>query len=294
MSQTTQPANEWRVVDYDNDMNVRPADSKAKAEDMKAEAEGFGSETVVLVPPGEPLPEDVRDALNAEDTDEEAEAEPDADSEPETDGGRVEPEVIDHTDDEDVTETCGICGDPVSIAEARSGSGGQPIHGDCYTDGNSTGGQATEAVPVEPDEGPETTSADAATDDLPERDVGTDPITWMPSDFVDRIDGSPAVNRKGFEVLAHFYEIDVTADLEVPPEDTGHEYCRVKAVATTPDGRICEAYGSAHVDRGDDKTLLLEMAGTRARKRALSIATGVGAVAVSELKSETKAELEQS
>jgi hypothetical protein len=94
--------------------------------------------------------------------------------------------------------------------------------------------------------------------------------------------------------LSHFYDISTSADLEVAPEDTGHEYCRVKATATMPDGRTCEAYGSAHVDRDDDATLLLEMADTRARKRALSIATGVGAVAVSELKSEAKAELEAS
>jgi hypothetical protein len=102
---------------------------------------------------------------------------------------------------------------------------------------------------------------------------------------VDTIDGSPAINRKGFEVLSHFYEVDVSADLQVTPEDTGHEYARVKATAEI-DGRTVEAFGSAHVDRGDDSYLLLEMADTRARKRALSIATGAGAVAVEELKNE--------
>jgi len=39
-------------------------------------------------------------------------------------------------------------------------------------------------------------------------------------------------------------------------------------------------------DCGDDHYLLLEMAGTRARKRALSVATGAGAVAVEELTNE--------
>lgn len=125
--------------------------------------------------------------------------------------------------------------------------------------------------------------------DLPERSVSDDPITWMPGDFIDQIDGTPAINRKGFEVLSHFYDISVLSDLEVPPEDTDHEYCRVKATATMPDGRSCEAYGSAHTERGDDAVLLLEMADTRARKRALSIATGVGAVAVEELKNEVDA-----
>ena len=154
--------------------------------------------------------------------------------------------------------------------------------------------EQVEAEVVEPDPEPQTTTAEAGQPDLPERNVGDDPLTWMPGDFVDSIDGSQAINRKGFEVLAHFYDVDVEADLEVPPEDTDHEYCRVKATATTEDGRVCEAYGSAHIDRGDDKTLLLEMAGTRARKRALSIATGVGAVAVAELRNETEAELEAS
>jgi len=125
--------------------------------------------------------------------------------------------------------------------------------------------------------------------DLPERSVADDPLTWMPGDFIDEIDGSPAVNRKGFEVLSHFYDISVSAELQVAPDENGHEYARVKATAETPDGRTCEAFGSAHVKRGDDETLLLEMADTRARKRALSIATGVGAVAVEELKNEVDA-----
>lgn len=206
----------WRVVDHDNNDNVKPADSKADAEDKAQTAREFGSDNVSVVPPGEPLPG----------------------GDPEPDGGEVEV--------------------------------------------------------VAPDPEPQTTTADAAQPDLPERNVGDDPLTWMPGDFVDEIDGSQAINRKGFEVLAHFYDVDVQSDLEVPPEDTDHEYCRVKATATTADGRVCEAYGSAHVDRGDDKTLLLEMAGTRARKRALSIATGVGAVAVEELRNETKAEMEAS
>jgi hypothetical protein len=124
--------------------------------------------------------------------------------------------------------------------------------------------------------------------DLPERSVADDPLTWMPGHFVDDIDGTPAVNRKGFEVLSHFYSVSVAAELQVPPEETDHEYARVKATATTDDGRTCEAFGSAHVDRGDDPELLLEMADTRARKRCLSIATGAGAVAVEELRSEVE------
>jgi hypothetical protein len=127
--------------------------------------------------------------------------------------------------------------------------------------------------------------------ELIDRGVTDDPITWLERSgdhFVDYVGerNTPAINRKGFEVLSHFYEIDIQADLQVPPEETDFQFCRVKATATTPEDRECQAFGSAHIDRGDNPELLLEMADTRARKRALSIATGVGAVAVSELKSE--------
>jgi hypothetical protein len=128
------------------------------------------------------------------------------------------------------------------------------------------------------------TRLDETPDTLDERSVADDPIAWMPGEFVDVIDGTEAINRKGFEVLAHFYGVSVSADLQTAPEETDHEYARVKATAETADGRTVEAFGSAHVDRGDDSWLLVEMAGTRARKRALSIATGAGAVAVEELK----------
>jgi len=131
----------------------------------------------------------------------------------------------------------------------------------------------------------ETDTGDAP-DTLGERSVADDPIAWMPGEFVDQIDGTEAINRKGFEVLAHFYDVSVTADLQTAPEETDHEFCRIKATAETADGRTVEAFGSAHVDRGDDPWLLVEMAGTRARKRAISVATGAGAVAVSELKNE--------
>jgi len=140
------------------------------------------------------------------------------------------------------------------------------------------GSEETDTQPVEtPDNTPDT---------LDDRSVADDPIAWMPGEFVDVIDGTEAINRKGFEVLAHFYDVSVTADLQTAPEETDHEYARVKATAETADGREVQAFGSAHVDRGDDPWLLVEMAGTRARKRAISVATGAGAVAVEELKNE--------
>jgi hypothetical protein len=64
------------------------------------------------------------------------------------------------------------------------------------------------------------------------------------------------------------------------------EYAQVRAVATTEDGTNYTAHASASAERGDDTGLLLEMADTRAYKRAASRATGVGMVAVSEIKND--------
>jgi hypothetical protein len=194
-------------------------------------------------------------------------------------------EVVDHDNDnrrpadsrtvaEDMAATaCELGSDDVEILSPQ----------ETTTDGGSNDVEIINHV----DPNPEPGDADEAAD-LPERSVADDPLTWMPGHFVDDIDGTPAVNRKGFEVLSHFYDVSVTAELQAPPEETDHEYARVKATATTDDGRTCEAFGSAHIDRGDNPELLLEMAGTRARKRALSIATGTGAVAVEELRSEVE------
>jgi len=122
---------------------------------------------------------------------------------------------------------------------------------------------------------------------LPEKPpVDEDPIVWMPNEFTDEIEGTTAINRKGYEVMAHHYGITTDARCIVGPEETDFEFCRVRATAETDDGKRYTAHGSAHVDRGDDSYLLLEMADTRARKRAIAQATGVGMVAVSELQNE--------
>jgi len=124
-------------------------------------------------------------------------------------------------------------------------------------------------------------------DQLPESpSVDEDPLDWMPSDFTDEIDGTVAINRKGYDVLAHHYDISVETEIQIGPHETDHTYCQARAVARTRDGTTYTAHGSAHVDRGDDAHLLVEMADTRAAKRATARATGVGMVAVEELQNE--------
>lgn len=261
------PAGHEQFVVYDKTRD-KPHffDSVSDAKDRKEEIESmFDGLTLELYPPGE-SPEAM---YHAED--------PPADE-----------NGTDDTTDEDTTEgvVCADCGEPVEPAGAEFGPDNEPYHVECWADNESITADVVEVddpqpEPVEPEAQP-----DDGPDTLPERSVADDPMSWIPSDFVDEIDGSQAINRKGFEVLSHFYDVDIDPTMEVPPEDTGHEYCRVRCVATMPDGREVAAYGSAHVDRGDDADLLTEMADTRARKRALSIATGVGAVAVAELKNE--------
>jgi hypothetical protein len=113
--------------------------------------------------------------------------------------------------------------------------------------------------------------------------IDEDPVEWMPSHFIDKIEGQPTVNRKGYCVIASKYGVSVTAEPITLPSESDWEYAEFRAIATTEDGQEYSGFGSAHVDRGDDKELLGEMAETRALKRSTAWATGLGMTAVEEL-----------
>lgn len=126
-------------------------------------------------------------------------------------------------------------------------------------------------------------------DTPPERNLSDDPVEWFGDigEFTYTKNGETAINKKGLRVLQYWYDISITdSDVIVGPEDTDNQMCRVRAKAQMPDGRTAVAHGSAHVDRGDDSFLLVEMADTRAKSRVLLDITGMGAVAVSELENE--------
>jgi len=155
------------------------------------------------------------------------------------------------------------------------------------------GGQDTEVVePAMTEDGKAEKNAATHPDefDLPDEQpsVEDDPVDWMPSHFVDTIQGVPTVNRKGYAVIASQYGVAVTAEPITLASKTDFEYAEFRAVAQTEDGREYSGIGSAHVDRqdGDDKHLLNELAETRAMKRAVAWATGVGMTAVEEMKGE--------
>jgi hypothetical protein len=143
-----------------------------------------------------------------------------------------------------------------------------PPEGD---DAQPDGGEAVEPEVVEPDT------------ELPEHSVADDPIDWMPSHFIDSIQGVPVINRKGYAVIAQDCGISVTAEPVTRPPETDFEYAEFRATATTQDGVEYSGYGSAHVDRDDDPTLLAELAETRAMKRATAWASGVGMTAIEEM-----------
>jgi hypothetical protein len=126
--------------------------------------------------------------------------------------------------------------------------------------------------------------------DLPEQtpDIDQDPVDWLPSHFIDDIQGVPTVNRKGYAVIAAKYNVSVKAEPVTLASATDFEYAEFKAVAITDDGQEYSGFGSAHIDRmdGDDPHLLNELAETRAMKRATAWSTGVGLTAATEMMNE--------
>lgn len=115
-----------------------------------------------------------------------------------------------------------------------------------------------------------------------------DPAEWLPDAFVDNVHGVQAINRKGYAVLARNNNISVVAEPVLRASETEFKTAEFRAIARTEDGCEYSGFGSAHVDRdtvggGDDPYILNEMAETRAIKRALAYATGVGMVSEEEL-----------
>ena len=113
-----------------------------------------------------------------------------------------------------------------------------------------------------------------------------DVISKNANQFTDDIKGKTVINRQGYAVLAERFDISVVADPVTLPSEADNDYAEFRAIATTDDGKEYSGFGSASVDRGDDSTLLAELAETRAMKRATAWATGVGMTAVSELENE--------
>jgi hypothetical protein len=196
----------------------------------------------------------------------------------------IDVEIVPPTDDGTTTgpgTSCEECGNDIP-GDAPEDATSCEHHGSwaLVTDTGTTESAQTAADAIESDNA--TVDSDVV-EKLPDKPpVDEDPLTWIPGEFTDTIDGSVAINRKGFEVMAHHYGIETRSKIL----ERSADMVVVKATAIKDDGRKYQAHGSAAEARGDDRGLLVEMADTRARKRALSQATGVGMVAVSELMNE--------
>jgi hypothetical protein len=147
---------------------------------------------------------------------------------------------------------------------------------------NDTAAKVAEADPSDTEV---VEAAQTASDKLQDRNLADDPLDYMPSHFVDTIQGTPVINRKGYAVIAAEYGVSVVAEPIELPHENGFEYACFRAIATTADGEEYSGIGTANVDRqdGDDRHLLAELAETRAMKRATAWATGVGVTAIEEM-----------
>ena len=113
-----------------------------------------------------------------------------------------------------------------------------------------------------------------------------DPLNILPSHMQDNIQGTPAINKRGYAMIAERYGIEVTTTIESYPWDNEEGRCVAKAVAITEDGQRYTGHATACKGDGDMPEQIVELADTRAMKRAVSWASGLGIVAYSELSSE--------
>ena len=129
---------------------------------------------------------------------------------------------------------------------------------------------------------PETPDADDALDQLGES-LEDDPLNILPGHMKDTIQGQPAVNKRGYAMIAERYGIAVSARIISMPWDNEEGRAVAHATAETEDGKTYSGHGTACADDGDMEDQLIELAETRALKRAVSWASGIGIVAYEEL-----------
>lgn len=137
-----------------------------------------------------------------------------------------------------------------------------------------------EVEPVEPTE-----DVDDALDQLGE-ELDTDPLSILPDHMKDDIKGTPAVNKRGYAMIAERYGISTSAEVVEFPWENDENRCVASAKAITEDGKEYSGWASASSEDGDMEDQLIELAETRALKRSVSWASGVGIVSYQELRSE--------
>lgn len=140
----------------------------------------------------------------------------------------------------------------------------------------------TEAEVVEAD------ASDAEVVEVDETDpqsLSKDPIGFLRSvnnDFVNVIQGKPAISKQGFRFIQREFEISTESEVvEWVDDPLG---CVVWAKAELPSGYSAEAHGEGYqFEEGVSNNEFVRYADTRAKNRAISDLTSAGALAVSEL-----------
>jgi hypothetical protein len=191
---------------------------------------------------------------------------------------------------------CDECGDDdvrIEMGDAGGASAGQTQLHRQRTDGRGA------AVEQGAAESADATSADAAPGDadrpdpaadLPDemRSVRTDPLDVVPGYMIAEVEGQPTINKRGYAVIANHFDIVVNAEPITTAGETDHEYAEFRARAWHKDDGPEHAYtghGTARAteDRRGIADNLNEMAETRAMKRAVAWASGVGILAWEEM-----------
>lgn len=118
--------------------------------------------------------------------------------------------------------------------------------------------------------------------------VQTDPLDVVPEYMITEVDGQPTINKRGYAVIANHFDIAVRAEAITTAGETDHEYAEFKATAwrkgDDPErGYTGHATARAAEDRRGIEHNLNEMAETRAMKRAVAWASGVGILAWEEM-----------
>jgi hypothetical protein len=194
--------------------------------------------------------------------------------------------VEDSRSDADDRKTAGITEFDFAPEDIEIAQGAYDSYADAT--GAKADGGSTEVV--------EATDADGA-DSVPEppdadpldqlgESLGTDPLSILPGHMVDSIQGQPAVNKRGYAMIAERYGIETSATIVELPWENGEGRCVASATATTEDGKEYSGWATACSKDGDMADQLIELAETRALKRSVAWASGVGIVSYQELSEE--------
>ena len=128
---------------------------------------------------------------------------------------------------------------------------------------------------------PAATAAEPDTPTLQEDPIGH--LRQINSDYVNTIQGTPAISKRGFRYIQA--ELEITTETKVVSWSEDPYGVVVWARAELPDGRAAEAHGEGYPsERGMDDGEFVRYADTRAKSRALSDLTSAGALAVDELR----------